>query len=172
LKSKGYEDVIVGHARSIRYNAGNWRTVKYGDNLKEREMRMIEDCDSAVIIWVNKSSVIAQNLERLKRLNKPTYVYECSTREKRSRFGVIDPTRIYARYHPISPRTKVDNDRYKEIIETFLASNGEELLVDCEEPSLTGYYLTKVIFEKNLDNILEVIVESGFCYLKRKECAI
>jgi len=33
-----------GHARSIRYNAGDWRTVRYGDDLKERGM--IEDCDS------------------------------------------------------------------------------------------------------------------------------
>ncbi|UCH56672.1 MAG: hypothetical protein JSV18_04750, partial [Candidatus Bathyarchaeota archaeon] len=79
LKSRSYTNVIVGHARSIRYNAGDWRTIQYGDDLKERERRMIEDCDSAVIIWVNNSSVIAQNLERLKRLNKPTYVYEYST---------------------------------------------------------------------------------------------
>jgi hypothetical protein len=172
LKSKGYEDVIVGHARRIRHNAGNWRTFKYGDDLKERERRMIEDCDPAAIIWVNNSSVIAQNLERLKRLNKPTYVYEYSTQENRSRFGEIDPTRIYARYHHISTRTKVDKDRFKEIIAKFLASNKEELLVDCEEPSLTGYYLNKVIFEKNLDKVLEVNVGSGFCYLIRKECAI
>ena len=46
LKSRGYTNVIVGHARSIRYNVGDWRTVQYGDDLKERERGMIEDCDS------------------------------------------------------------------------------------------------------------------------------
>jgi len=168
LKSKDYKDVIVGHARSIRYNAGNWRTVQYGDDLKERERRMIEDCDSAIIIWVNKSGVIAQNLELLKRLNKPTYVYEYSTRENKSRFGEIDPTRIYTRYHHIRARANVDIDGVKEIIDTFLASNNEELLVECENPSLTGYYLNKAIIEKNLENVLEVNVESEFCYLKRQ----
>lgn len=168
LRSKGYEDVIVGHARSIRYNAGDWRTVQYGDDLKERERRMIEECDSAIIIWVNKSSVIAQNLELLKRLNKPTYVYEYSTRENRSRFGEIDPTRIYSRYHHIRARGNVDVDRAKETIDTFLPSNNEELLVECDDPSLTGYYMNKAIIEKNLENILEVKVESGSCYLKRR----
>jgi len=44
LKSGGYTNIIVGHARSIRYNAGDWRTVQYGDDLKERGM--IEECDS------------------------------------------------------------------------------------------------------------------------------
>ena len=34
LKSRGYTNVIVGHARSIRCNAGDWRTVRYGDDLK------------------------------------------------------------------------------------------------------------------------------------------
>lgn len=74
LKSKGYMNVIVGHAKSVRYNAGNWKTIQYGQNLKERERRMIEDCDLAIVIWMDKSSVIAENLELLKRLKKPTYL--------------------------------------------------------------------------------------------------
>ena len=98
LASRGYADVIVGHARSIRYNAGGWRTSKYGDDLKERERRMVEDCDSAIIIWVDESSVIAENLERLKRLGKPTFLYECSTRDGRERFGMLDPKRTYSKY--------------------------------------------------------------------------
>ena len=59
LASKGYRNVVVGHARNIRYNAGGWETLKYGDDLKEREKLMIEDSDTAIIIWFNRSSVIA-----------------------------------------------------------------------------------------------------------------
>ena len=92
LKSRGYTHVIVGHARSIRYNAGDWRTVRYGDDLKERGM--IEDCDSAMIIWVDSSGVIAENLERLKRLGKPTFVYEYSTRDGEERFGNSIPREL------------------------------------------------------------------------------
>ena len=40
LNTKGYSNVIVGHARSIRYNVGGWKTVKYGDDLNEREKRI------------------------------------------------------------------------------------------------------------------------------------
>ena len=32
LAGKEYEKVIVGHARSMRYNAGDWPEVKYGDS--------------------------------------------------------------------------------------------------------------------------------------------
>ena len=99
LKSRGYTNVIVGHARSIRYNAGDWRTVQYGDDLKERERGMIEDCDSAMIIWVDSSGVIAENLERLKRLGKPIFMYEYSTRDDKERFGELDPTRTYDGYY-------------------------------------------------------------------------
>jgi len=41
LQSKGYKNVIVGHAKSLRYNAGNWQTVQYGNDLKGRERGMI-----------------------------------------------------------------------------------------------------------------------------------
>lgn len=168
LKSKGYSNVIVGHARSIRYNAGNWRTVRYGDDLKERERRMIEDCDSAIIIWVNNSSVIAENLERLKRLDKPTFVYEYSTKDCKERFGELDPTRVYSRcYRPMRPRADVDVDKLNELIEAFTASGDEELLVECVNPTLTGYYLNKIILENNLEDVLGVDVVSGSCYLKR-----
>ncbi len=168
LKSKDYMNVIVGHARRIRYNAGDWRTVQYGDDLKERERRMIEDCDSAIVIWVNNSSVIAENLERLKRLNKPTFVYKYSTKDGKERFGELDPTRVYSRrYRPMRPRADVDIERLNELIENFTASCDEELLVECENPGLTGYYLNKMILEKNLDGVLNVDVVSGSCYLKR-----
>jgi len=96
LKCKGYRNVIVGHAKSMRYNIGNWKTVQYGQNLKERERRMIEDCDSAIIIWMDKSSVIAENLESLKRLNKPTYLHEYSSRNNLARAGGLDPNRNYS----------------------------------------------------------------------------
>jgi hypothetical protein len=99
LASKGYRDVVVGHAVRLRYNAGNWKDFQYGKNLKERERGMIEDCDSAVIIWVNSSGVIAENLELLKRLGKPTFVYEYDSRTGAERTGELDPERQYDPYY-------------------------------------------------------------------------
>lgn len=99
LKSKGYKDVLVGHAVRLRYNVGNWKDVQYGKDLKERERKMIEDCDSAIVIWVDNSGVIAENLELLKRLGKPTYVYEYSSRIGTAMTGEIDPKRTYDPYY-------------------------------------------------------------------------
>ena len=99
LQSKGYADVIVGHARSMRYNAGNWKTVKYGDNLKERERNMIEDADSALIIWADSSSVIAENLELLKRRGIPTFLYEYQNETGSAKASWLDPERTYDSYY-------------------------------------------------------------------------
>jgi hypothetical protein len=99
LKSKGYRNVIVGHAIRLRYNAGNWKDVQYGKNLEERERSMIEDCDLAIVIWMNKSGVIAEDLELLKRTGKPTYVYECSGETSEVEEGEIDPERIYDSFY-------------------------------------------------------------------------
>ena len=96
LHSVGYQDVIVGHAKTIRYNAGNWKTRQYGEDLLEREINMIEDCDEAIVIWVNRSSVIANNLENLKKLGIPTFLYEYSEKTGRSKFGMLDPLRTYS----------------------------------------------------------------------------
>jgi len=101
LQSKGYTNVIVGHAKSMRYNAGNWQTRQYGIDLKERERRMIEDCDSAIIIWTDSSGVIAENLELLKKLDKPTFLYEHSTKTNAAKAGWLDPNRTYDPYHHI-----------------------------------------------------------------------
>jgi hypothetical protein len=99
LYSEGYRNIIVGHAKSMRYNAGNWKTMQYGSNLRERERRMIEDCDSAIIIWTDNSGVIAENLELLKILGKPTFVYEHSTRANTTKAGWIDHARTYDPYY-------------------------------------------------------------------------
>jgi hypothetical protein len=99
LQSKDYPNVIVGHAKSMRYNAGNWKTKQYGNDLKERELGMIEDCDSAVVIWTDASGVIAENLELLKNLGKPTFIYENSTRTGTTKAGWLDPGRIYDPYY-------------------------------------------------------------------------
>ena len=99
LRSKGYMKVIVGHAKSLRYNAGNWGTVRYGSDVQERERKMIEDCDSAVIIWVDRSGVIAENLELLKRMRKPTFLYEFSTKEDLGSSSWLDPKRTYDPYY-------------------------------------------------------------------------
>ena len=98
LHNNGYLEVIVGHARSLRYNAGDWPDIKYGDDLRERERNMVKACDSAIAIWMNKSGVIAGNLERLKWLQKPTFIYECSSYSNKTNSGPLDPNRIYEPY--------------------------------------------------------------------------
>lgn len=95
LKLEGYRNVIVGHAVRSRYNAGNWKHLKYGKDMKERERNMIEDCDSAIAFWMDNSSVISENLELLKRLKKPTYLYEYSSETSFARGGELDPIRTY-----------------------------------------------------------------------------
>jgi hypothetical protein len=99
LHSKGYRNVIVGHAKSMRYNAGNWKTIQYGTDLKARERRMIENCDSAIVIWTDSSGVIAENLELLKNLGKPTFLCEYSTRTGATEAGWLDPGRTYDPYY-------------------------------------------------------------------------
>jgi hypothetical protein len=106
LHNRSYRKVVVGHARSLRYNAGNWPSTKYGDDLRERERNLIEDCDSAIVIWMNKSSVIAGNLERLKWLGKPTFLYECSNLTDDVYSGTLDPHRIFEPYLYQKLRTK------------------------------------------------------------------
>ena len=78
--------------------------MKYGKDLKERERKMIEDCDSAVVIWMNNSGVIANNLEILKRLGKPTFLYECSSKTHEARAGELDPKRVYNPFYHIKER--------------------------------------------------------------------
>jgi len=95
LNAKGYRNVVVGHAVRLRYNAGNWKDLQYGKDLKERERRMIGDCDSAIVIWMNNSGVIAENLDLLKRLGKPAYLYKCSSETNHVRAGELDPRRTY-----------------------------------------------------------------------------
>jgi len=99
LNSKGYRNVIVGHAKSMRYDVGNWKTIQYGSDLKERERRMIENCDSAIVIWTDSSGVIAENLELLKNLRKPTFIYEHSTKTGATEVSWINPERIYDPYY-------------------------------------------------------------------------
>jgi hypothetical protein len=99
LHRTGYRNVIVGHARRIRYNAGTWPTHQYGTDLPDRERHMIEDCDAALIIWMNHSGVIAENLERLRRLRKPTYLYECTSTTDTVTAGDLDTKRVYDPYY-------------------------------------------------------------------------
>jgi len=113
LKKKGYRNVIVGHAVRLRYNAGNWKVVKYGRDLKEREKKMIEDCDSAVVIWMNNSGVIANDLETLKSSGKPTFVYECSSETDEVRAGELDPNRIYDQFYYVKEHYKKQKQRHR-----------------------------------------------------------
>jgi hypothetical protein len=95
LAAEKYKKVIVGHAKSMRYNVGDWKTVQYGQKVSERERHMIEDCTSAIIIWADRSGVIAGNLELLKRYGKPTFLYEFSNRTGKAKAGWLDPERTY-----------------------------------------------------------------------------
>ena len=99
LASRNYQHVVVGHAKSMRYNAGDWKTKQYGEKVSEREKNMIKECDSAIIIWADHSGVIAENLEILKRAGKPTFIYEYSNKTEKGKAGWIDPDRVYDRYY-------------------------------------------------------------------------
>jgi hypothetical protein len=99
LKRKNYTRVVVGHAKSIRYNVGKWKTKQYGTSVTERERNMIEECDSAIIIWQDNSGVIAENLEILKRSGKPTFLFEYYTKKMQSKAGWLDPERVYDPYY-------------------------------------------------------------------------
>lgn len=55
--------------------------------------------DSAIIIWTNHSGVIAENLEQLKNLGKPTFICEHSTRTNTTEVGWLDPKRTYDPYY-------------------------------------------------------------------------
>jgi hypothetical protein len=99
LKRQQYTNVVVGHAKSIRYNAGGWKTKQYGTSVTEREKNMIEECDSAVITWQDNSGVIAENLELLKRLGKPTFLFEYHTKTGVKKADWLDPGRTYDPYY-------------------------------------------------------------------------
>ncbi len=107
LKFKGYRNVVVGHAAKLRYNAGNWKDLRYGKDLKERERRMIEDCDHAIVIWMDNSArVIAENLELLKRLGKPTRARaRARDREEQASMTLNEPTTNIS-YERILQKTK------------------------------------------------------------------
>ena len=140
----------------------------YGDDVKSRERGMIDDCDSAVIIWVDGSGVIAKNLETLKRQGKPTYVYELSTKGGEPSFGPLDPGRSYSyERRSMRPRRREGLEGLGEVLDAFLASGERELPVEGEDPGLTGYYMNKLILERGLEGALGVSVESGICRLKR-----
>ncbi|MFX0030513.1 MAG: hypothetical protein ACFE8B_14980 [Candidatus Hermodarchaeota archaeon] len=112
LASKDYKDVVVGRARSLRYNAGGWRDVKYGNNLKERERNMIEDCDFAIVIWVNHSGTIKENLKYLKKCDKPTFLYEYDTSRGTEYAGMVEPNRNFNLFYPYLKRFK-QQEKYK-----------------------------------------------------------
>jgi hypothetical protein len=99
LRRKKCKNVVVGHAKSLRYNAGNWKAKQYGKSVTEREKNMIEKCDSAIIIWQDSSGVIAENLEILKRKGKPTFLYEYYAKARKGRAGWLDPKRVYDPYY-------------------------------------------------------------------------
>ncbi|MFW9830044.1 MAG: hypothetical protein ACFFEY_20925 [Candidatus Thorarchaeota archaeon] len=118
LVLKNYKNVVIGHARSLRYNAGGWRDVKYGDNLKERERNMIADCDFAIVIWQDRSNVIAENIERLKNVGKPTFLYEYDSSDGTYHAGELDPSRSYRAF---SPYLKKFKDKEKQIFNNWLS---------------------------------------------------
>ncbi|MFX1280419.1 MAG: hypothetical protein ACFFA3_13505 [Promethearchaeota archaeon] len=107
LASKNYKNVIVGNARTLRYNAGGWRDVKYGDRLKERERNMMADCDFALVIWQNNSGVIAENLKYLKKQGKPAFLYEYDDSTRIAHEGVVDTERDFKIFYPYLKKFKI-----------------------------------------------------------------
>jgi hypothetical protein len=99
LHAKNYTNVVVGHAKSMRYNAGKWKTKQFGLDVEQRERSMIKECNSAIIIWADNSGVIAENLEILKRANKPAYIYEYSNKTNKGTARWLDPKRKYDPYY-------------------------------------------------------------------------
>ncbi len=95
----GWGILGLGTLKSLRYNAGSWKTVKYGDDVTEREGTMIQEADSALIIWTDKSGVIAENLELLKRRGVPTFIYEYETKTGSAKGSWLDPERMYDPYY-------------------------------------------------------------------------
>jgi hypothetical protein len=91
LKSNGYRNVVVGYANRVRYNAGRWPAESYGGSLLDKERAMIEECDCAVVIWTNRSGVIAQDLEHLRKMGKPCFVYQCRSDSKAAGGEWLDP---------------------------------------------------------------------------------
>ena len=63
---------------------------------------MIKDCISAVVIWMDNSGVIAENLENLKILEKPTYLYEYDSLRDSVNSGMLDPYRTYRTFYPFA----------------------------------------------------------------------
>ena len=61
---------------------------------------MIWDCDWAVVIWQDNSGVIAENLELLKKLGMPTFLYEYDSSEGIVQTGELDPRRSYRKFYP------------------------------------------------------------------------
>jgi hypothetical protein len=59
---------------------------------------MIRECDSAIIIWQDSSGVITENLERLKRAGKPTFIYEYYSKSAKGTAGWLDEKRLYDKY--------------------------------------------------------------------------
>ena len=113
LAAVDYRRVVVGHAKSIRYNAGQWKTRQYGEQVRERENKMILMCDSAIIIWTDKSGVIAENLEVLKRLNKPTFLYEYSNTTGKGKASWLDQDMVYDPYFFWKERMRREKQRNK-----------------------------------------------------------
>lgn len=62
LQDRDYRNVVVGHSVRLRCNAGNRKTIQYRKDLKEGERKMIKDCDSAVVVWMNNTEVIEKTL--------------------------------------------------------------------------------------------------------------
>lgn len=84
----------------MRYNAGNWLDRKYGDNLRNRELNMTKDCASAVVIWQDYSGVIAENLENLKKMTKPIFLFEYHRSTGSVSYEMLDPNRIFSVFFP------------------------------------------------------------------------
>jgi hypothetical protein len=67
---------------------------------------MMADCDFAIVIWQNNSGVIAENLRYLKKLGKPTFLYEYDGSTGIVQEGVVDTERDFKIFYPYLKKFK------------------------------------------------------------------
>ena len=83
LSALGVKKVTVYcSGKSPRNNVGGWKVITLGvNNLKgyeyyrAKDKRMAEDSDFAVAVWDGKSRGTKNNIEEMKRLNKPVKIF-------------------------------------------------------------------------------------------------
>ena len=99
LSDHKYKKVSVYATGRPRNNIGNWTTVSVsGDDYrgfafyKQKDLRMINDCDCGIFIWNGKSRGTKEDYEALLKENKTVILYN----EVDNSLKTIKPTPVYS----------------------------------------------------------------------------